>query len=125
MVCTNPASTAAQARAHLGTQHVGQLEYQVEVLLRTHAVAARDDDAGTLDVDLALGNLTVDDDHLHREVCVLHEFLPLDLLHLAGTRLGGAYSRRMTPSRTVAICGRLSGLTIVAMTLPPKAGRIW
>ena len=36
-----------------------------------------------------------------------------------------AYSRRMTPSRTVAIWGRLSGLTIVAMMLPPKAGRIW
>ncbi len=45
---------------------------------------------GALDVDLALGNLTVDD--LHREVCVLHEFLPLDLLHLAGTRLGGIFA---------------------------------
>jgi hypothetical protein len=31
----------------------------------------------------------------------------------------------MTPSRTVAICGRVCGLTIVAMRLPPKAGRIW
>ena len=35
-----------------------------------------------------------------------------------------AYSLRMTPSRTVAICGRWSGLTIVAMMLPPNAGRI-
>ena len=31
----------------------------------------------------------------------------------------------MTPSRTVAICGQRSGLTIVAMMLPPNAGRIW
>ena len=31
----------------------------------------------------------------------------------------------MTPSRTVAICGRCSGLTMVAMMLPPNAGRIW
>ena len=30
----------------------------------------------------------------------------------------------MTPSRTVAICGRTSGQMIVAMMLPPKAGRI-
>ena len=30
----------------------------------------------------------------------------------------------MTPSRTVAICGHWSKLTIVAMMLPPKAGRI-
>ena len=32
---------------------------------------------------------------------------------------------RMTPSRTVAIWGRVFGLTIVAIRLPPKAGRIW
>ena len=31
----------------------------------------------------------------------------------------------MTPSRTVAICGRCSGLMMVAMMLPPNAGRIW
>ena len=31
----------------------------------------------------------------------------------------------MTPSRTVAICGLCSGLTMVAMMLPPNAGRIW
>ncbi|CUQ64796.1 Uncharacterised protein [Segatella copri] len=29
----------------------------------------------------------------------------------------------ITPERTVAICGRWSGFTIVATMLPPKAGR--
>ena len=40
-------------------------------------------------------------------------------------RPGSAAPIFMTPSRTVAICGRVSGLTMVAMMLPPKAGRIW
>ena len=31
----------------------------------------------------------------------------------------------MTLCRTVAICGRWFGVTIVAMMLPPKAGRVW
>ncbi len=31
----------------------------------------------------------------------------------------------MTLCRTVAICGRWFGQTIVAMMLPPKAGRVW
>ncbi len=30
----------------------------------------------------------------------------------------------MTPGRTVDICGRYSGQTMVAMMLPPKAGRV-
>ena len=40
-------------------------------------------------------------------------------------RDASAAGLRMTPSRTVAICGRVFGLTIVAIRLPPKAGRIW
>ena len=75
------------AGAHFAAQHVGQVVHQLEVLLRTHAVAAGDDDAGTLDVDLALLDLTIDD--LHHEVRVLDEFLPVDRLHLAGARFGG------------------------------------
>ena len=75
------------AGAHLGAQHVGKLEHQIEVLLRTHAVTAGDDDARALDVDLALRNLAVEDPH--RQIGVLHELLPVDLLHLAGARHGG------------------------------------
>ena len=30
----------------------------------------------------------------------------------------------MTPGRTVAICGRKSGMAMVAMVLPPNAGRV-
>ena len=40
-------------------------------------------------------------------------------------RLASAAGMRMTPSRTVAIWGRVFGLTIVATRFPPKAGRIW
>ena len=40
-------------------------------------------------------------------------------------RAGSGSRRRITPSRTLAICGRVLGLTMVAMMLPPKAGRIW
>ena len=40
-------------------------------------------------------------------------------------RLASAAGMRMTPSRTVAICGRVFGLTIVATRFPPNAGRIW
>ena len=39
-------------------------------------------------------------------------------------RCGSPSPRRMTPSRTVAICGQRRGLTMVAIMLPPKAGRI-
>ena len=54
---------------------------------------------------------------------------PLDALDVqlddVALRLGSGSGRRKTPSRTVAIWGRCSGLTMVAMMLPPKAGRIW
>ena len=43
----------------------------------------------------------------------------------APVRLSSASGITMTPSRTVAICGLCSGLTMVAMMLPPNAGRIW
>ena len=61
--------------------------HQPEVLFGTHAVAAGDNDARTLDVDLALLDLTVDD--LHREVRVRDHLLPVDRLHLARAGLCG------------------------------------
>ena len=48
--------------------------------------------------------------------------IEVDYLTLITRRL--CISFFITPSRTVAICGRQSGLTIVATMLPPKAGRI-
>ncbi len=44
---------------------------------------------------------------------------------ISPVRDSSASGMTMTPSRTVAICGTCSGLTMVAMMLPPKAGRIW
>ena len=75
------------AGAHFASQNVGQFVHQPEVLFGTHAVAAGDDDARTLDVDLALLDLTVDD--LHREVRVRDHLLPVDRLHLARAGLCG------------------------------------
>ena len=76
------------AGAHFASQNVGQFVHQPEVLFGTHAVAAGDDDARTLDVDLALLDLTVDD--LHREVRVRDHLLPVDRLPLARAGLTAA-----------------------------------
>ena len=75
------------AGADLAAQDVGQLVYELEVLLRTPAVAAGDDDAGTLDVDRALLEVALDD--AHGQVGVLDELLPLDGLALAPAGLRG------------------------------------
>ena len=40
-------------------------------------------------------------------------------------RLSSGSGMGITPSRTVAICGRWFGVMMVAMMLPPKAGRVW
>ncbi len=47
--------------SHLGTQYVGKLIEQVEVLLRTYTVATGDDDGRILDVHLRFFNVAVDD----------------------------------------------------------------
>jgi hypothetical protein len=49
----------------------------------------------------------------------------LGSLTMSVDRSGSGSLKGITPSRTVAMLGRLSGDTIVAMMLPPKAGRIW
>ncbi len=103
----------------LGTQHMRQAGKAGRNSLSIHPVATRDDDRCIFDVYLRLFDVAVDDGYNER--LLLHEVGYLVLHHCPYNRVQYLF---ITPSRTVAICGRWSGLMIQATMLPPNAGRI-
>ena len=94
---------------NLSAENLCELVENLEVLGAAHTAAAGDQDLRVHDID--------------RITDLLHD---LEDVHIAIVRLEARVEldKLITPGRTVAICGRLFGQAIVAIVLPPNAGRV-
>ena len=89
--------------ADLAAEQVGQVAQEGELLGAADAGAAGDDDRGVLELDGGLAHLAAED--LQGEVAGLER--RASIFSTTPLRLASAAGLRMTPSRTVAICGRV------------------